>query len=292
MLVRTGIAFNQHPVYCSLRSLEQTDFHIDGVIPHHGLHRHGTEKQVTVIHIEIICHCIVITLQPFHKILLIIYIPFLDIQQEGKPLGIHHRVAHPCDVIIIILVAFVHIYIDFHPLVRHLHHAVRNNGSVPVTQFIISVQQVIFVILVIGFNVLGRLEEIGKALLLGLLHGIFQLLVLHLLVAGNDNLTDFNLFLPLHNHVQNHEIRFLGIIPLQYPDIDVVIPFFLKITLNDMLQIGNHVIRHLSSRQQRNPFLDFALLRIFYPDIVDTGQFMAFRQAHDQINLISFNSVY
>ena len=134
----------------SLLSLDDADLDVYRVTYDLRLDRLNLVEYISVVVVEI-AHCVVVRMQAFLELGLIVYSSSLEGEQTVKELGRIDRVADPCKVVEIVLLALVYIEIDIDVLLIIRHYAVTDYVGVAIAPLIVFLDDV-FLILCVLFS--------------------------------------------------------------------------------------------------------------------------------------------
>ena len=170
MLIQPVITLNDDFVDTSLLSFVHTQFQVYGIIFDIYFDRIELEEKITVIHIQI-GNCIFIFHSPLPQELLIIYISRFHSKQCTQVFRRIKGIPHPTDIPQIIFSAFIYLNEYIYSLIIIRGNTITYDNSVPITQFIIFINNQIKVFRKFFFYKFFGTEQINQfPFLIGFLH--------------------------------------------------------------------------------------------------------------------------
>ena len=206
MLVQTIVTRNGYFIDSRLRSLEDREFEVDRVVNDIVFYGVETEKEITVIHIDI-GDSIFIGRCPFGEQFLVVNISGFHTQHPIQLVGRIHRIADPVDIPYKILVALFHIDVYVDRLVVVRHNTVRKNNSITITQFIVLPYDKFQIgSITLGNKFLGTEKCRQIFTLAGLFHRPTQFTVAQHFIAGKINFMYLDFIFLIDFYIDNHLI--------------------------------------------------------------------------------------
>ena len=172
------------------------------------------------------------------------------------------------------------------------HDAVRGDERVAVAPFVIFVDDKALVLLVfLGEKLLGA-EQVDQFVdLMGLLHGLLELLDVALLYAGEVDVLYLDLLVAVDIYIHYYRTGGRHIVLLHNVDGGVLVAFLLKVALDDDLSAVGDVGRYLAAHLEAEALLDVLLLRFFDAVIVDGGYLGARLEGDVEVDLLAHDGV-
>ena len=297
ILIQTIVTIDDNPVDRRLRSLLDTDLQGDRVVLDLHLNRIGVEEEVTVIEIDV-RHRVLVRTQTLCQFLLVIDLTRLHAQDGSQIIGRVLRITDKPDILQEILLSLNDLQEDIHLLLIVVHHTIRNQDGVAVTELIILRDQVLLIVLILlGRELLGaeHLEDTGfpvvieAELLVRLLHRLLQRAGGQFLITLEIDPVDLCLLVLVDIDIDNHLTLVRGIILLLNIDLDILKALIIEETLDDRLRTVHHVRCNLITLPQSETslqILTFAFLDTRIMHLRYTGPLF---QLYFQPDLITLN---
>ena len=168
LLIYTGVTINLDFVDAGLNTLRDADFEVNGVTVHIHFHFLHSVEHVTLVEVAV-GNRLVVRVQTFSNVRLVIDITSLHLQHSVEVFRLIERVAHPVDIADIVLVALVDMEENIHQIITHIDHAVGIDIGITITEFVVLLDDAVFVLFKLLSNKLLGFEETLEALLVGLL---------------------------------------------------------------------------------------------------------------------------
>ena len=299
ILVETVVTIDAHAADVCLLSLADTHLQVNGVAHDVDFGRVQLIEQITIVPVEV-AHGIVVFGESLVHQLLVVDVAFPHAEDIAQTRSVAHSigriygVAHPRDVTDVVFLSLVHLNIYINVLGVVGPHRIFHDNGIAITQLVVFVDEVILVGLVALGRVLLRLEDIAELSgLVGLRQGslgeerTFYAFVRQVVVAVDDDIADFNLFLLVDGHVEDHIVLLARVIALHDRDVGILIAFIVEVFLCQDLGAVDHVGRNLVAFQQTQLLLHVLTLRLLQSNIVDVAHSGAHRQVDMQIHLVA-----
>ena len=266
LVVDAHVARNAHVVDRELLALEDFHLHVDRVGADDDFGRFDLRHQVAVILVErldrhVFGVVLLAVAQPLVDRLLVVGVARFDAEHALQVAGRVDRVADPCDVADIVLVALRHREVDTQSAVVDRVDRVAQDREVAVAFRVVEVDEVLLVRFVVVLLEFRRLEEVD-ALLVRLLEGAAQALVLELFVAVEIDLADLDLAFAVDHEGDVHGVLDDGIVLDAHAHLRIAESLLGEIFLDELRILVDHVVRQLSARFELQ-LLDDVLLAAF-----------------------------
>ena len=296
-LVHTVVTTDGDVAYRGLRPLEDTEFQIYRVAVDIHFHRIQPVEHISVIVIKI-THGILVGRRALLQFRLVVYVSFLHPQQIVQCCRGINRIADPFNIAQIVPLAFFHLHIHVHRLLIMRHHAVFQNHGIPISQFVILLNQVFLVFLVLFLNKFLRTEPTaGTSFLVGLLenawneHRSFYLLRAQSMVPLDRNGVYLHLLFLVDADVHDGLVRCGHIIPLQNLDFGILVSLFIEILFNQELRTVYHVRSELVVFQQTDTVFQIFTLSLFHTAVIDLRHTRTLCQLDAKENLVFHHAI-
>ena len=203
---------------------------------------------------------------------MVVDIALFHLQQVSQLFRGIQCVAHPRDVAQVVFLSFVNAHEDVHCAVVVLADAVFHNHGVAITQFVVFVDNELFVGFVVLFYELLRAEEVYQfALLVRLFHNAFQLLCRQRLVANDLDVVHLDFFFLVDLDVYNDLVLVLWVILLVDEYLCILKALVVKVAFDERLGAVDDVRSNLSAFYHADSFFQIFAFGLFYARIANFG---------------------
>ena len=281
-----------------LRTLEYTHLEVDRVA--HDVHLCRVERveEVAVVPV-VVAHSVLVFGESLVHKLLVVDVALLHAEHGSEIVGAVYRVAHPCDVAHVVLLAFVHLHAHAHVPVVDVPHRVAHDVCVAVAQLVVLVDELLLVVLpAFGRVFLLELQERSHlARLVSLLEYTFlYYITLYLacgerLVALDEDVAHLHLLLFVDDDVENHLVLVSHVVALHDLYVGVLEALLVEVFLCENLRAVYHVRCNLCALEQSELLLHVRTLRLLQSDVVDGRHARTHLQMDVQISLVVYERV-
>ena len=274
-----------------LRPFQYAHLQVDAVAHDVHLGRVDLREHISVV-VVVVVHAVLVGEQSFVDELLVVHVAVLHSQRSVQSLGVHHGVAHPCDVAQVVLVALFHFQEHVHVLVVFVPHRVFNDGGVAIAQLVILLDERL-----LGFGkslgcVFLGFEEILE--FPGLVyfaqctlceHSALQLRRCHLLVALDDDVAHLHLVFLVDVHLEHHLVFARHVVVLHDVDVGIFITFVVEVFLGQDLCAVHQVFRQAQSLGHSQFRLQVFALALFHSVVLHLADAWAQCQVDAEVDL-------
>ncbi len=177
LFVKSVVAVDGHIVDSGLRTFHHTHFQRYAVAGNFAFDRHEVIEQVTVVHVQV-GHSVLVFGESLVHQLLVVYVAGLEFEIGVEYFIGVYRVAHPCNILDIVLASLVDVDVNIDHLLVVRHYRVSHDFGVAIALFVVLLEYAVKVVAVIVLNEFFLLEQVQNlAVFIGFLHGALQLVV-------------------------------------------------------------------------------------------------------------------
>ena len=223
---------------------------------------------------------------------MVVDITLLHLEEEVQLFGRIQCVTYPGYIAEVVFLSFLNLHEDVYRAVIVGLDTVCHDDGVTITQFVVFVDNQLFVRFVVVLNEFLGAEQIEQlALFVCFLHHTLQLLGREGLVAYNGDLMYFHFLLLVDVDVDNHFILLFRIITLGDDYICILEALVVKVALYQGLGAVHQVRCNLTALYHADSAFQVFTLRLLHTVVAYVGNTRTHGQMNGQPNLVAFNLV-
>ena len=290
MLIDTGVADDVDFVDGGRLPLVHAHLVVDGVAVDTHLDGLDIEEEVALVGVEF-GDGIIVLVEAFVEFLEVVGVAALDAEDGVEVFVGVNGVADPCDVAEEVLCALIdsEIDIDAGGIFGGTDYAVGDDLGVAVADFVVLLNDQLLVILKLLRDEFLGAEEVDDVVVVGLLHGVVDLVVSQRLIARDVDVSDFGFRLFVHVDSHFDVARVVFVVELEHLDFGIVEAFFGKIFGDDFLCTVGEVGRHLSAFLYAYFDFDVLFLALFQAVICHIGDTGTLFEGYLEPYLVTLN---
>ncbi len=290
VLIDAGVADDVDFVDSGGLPLVHAHLVVDGVAVDTYLDGVHVEEEVALVGVEFGDGVIVLD-EAFVEFLEVVGVAAFDAEDGVEVFVGIDGVADPCDVAEEVLLALIDSEIDVHAggVFGRADYAVGDDLRIAVADFVVLVDDQLLVVLKLLRDEFLGAEEVDDVVVVGLLHGVVDLVVSERLVARDVDVSDlgFRLFIHVDSHFDVARVVF--VVELEHLDLGVVEAFFGKVLGDDLLRTVGEVGRHLSAFLYADFDFDVLFLALFQAVVCHVGDTGALFEGYLEPDFVALN---
>ena len=220
---------------------------------------------------------------------MVVYISLFHPEQVVQLFRWIERVTYPGDIAQVVFITFIYLDVNVYCFVIKWGNTVFDDHCVTVSQFVILVDDKLFVFFIFFVDeLLGSEQVFQLTFFVGLLHHTFQFRSLDGFVSNDGNLVYFNFFLLVDIYINNHLVIVCYIVFLRNDDFCILKTFIIEVTFNQSFGTIHEVRGDLAAFDKAESCFKVLSFRLFHTVITNLRDTWPLRKIDFQPYFIAF----